>query len=50
MKRRVCALHNTRLGFAIPCIVPSDCAKLVIVLRERYEGKIGGRLAATNMP
>jgi hypothetical protein len=27
--------------------VPSDCANLVIVLRERYEGKIGGWLAAT---
>ena len=29
--------------------VPSDCAKPVIVLRERYEGKIGGWLAATGM-
>jgi len=29
--------------------VPSDCAKPVIVLRERYEGKIGGWLAATSM-
>ena len=27
--------------------VPSDCATPVIVLRERYEGKIGGWLAAT---
>lgn len=27
--------------------VPSDCANPVIVLRERYEGKIGGWLAAT---
>jgi hypothetical protein len=27
--------------------VPSDCASPVIVLRERYEGKIGGWLAAT---
>jgi hypothetical protein len=27
--------------------VPGDCAKPVIVLRERYEGKIGGWLAAT---
>ena len=30
--------------------VPSDCAKPVIVLRERYEGKIGGWLAATSVP
>src|SRR5262245_11470669 len=30
--------------------VPSDCTKPVIVLRERYEGKIGGWLAATSMP
>lgn len=30
--------------------VPNDCAKPVIVLRERYEGKIGGWLAATSMP
>ena len=29
--------------------VPSDCAKPVVVLRERYEGKIGGWLAATSM-
>ena len=29
--------------------VPSDCTKPVIVLRERYEGKIGGWLAATAM-
>jgi hypothetical protein len=29
--------------------VPSDCTKPVIVLRERYEGKIGGWLAATSM-
>ena len=28
--------------------VPSDCANPVIVLRERYEGKIGGWLAATH--
>jgi hypothetical protein len=27
--------------------VPRDCANPVIVLRERYEGKIGGWLAAT---
>jgi hypothetical protein len=27
--------------------VPSDCANPVIVLRERYEGKVGGWLAAT---
>ena len=27
--------------------VPSDCATPVIVLRERYEGKIRGWLAAT---
>ena len=27
--------------------VPTDCANPVIVLRERYEGKIGGWLAAT---
>jgi hypothetical protein len=27
--------------------VPSDCANPVIVLRERYQGKIGGWLAAT---
>ena len=27
--------------------VPSDCVNPVIVLRERYEGKIGGWLAAT---
>jgi hypothetical protein len=30
--------------------VPNDCAKPVIVLRERYEGKIGGWLATTSMP
>jgi len=29
--------------------VPGDCAKPVVVLRERYEGKIGGWLAATSM-
>lgn len=29
--------------------VPGDCAKPVIVLRERYEGKIGGWLAATGI-
>jgi hypothetical protein len=29
--------------------VPPDCAAPVIVLRERYEGKIGGWLAATKM-
>ncbi len=29
--------------------VPGDCVKPVIVLRERYEGKIGGWLAATSM-
>jgi hypothetical protein len=29
--------------------VPGDCASPVIVLRERYEGKIGGWLAATSM-
>ena len=29
--------------------VPSSCAAPVIVLRERYEGKIGGWLAATSM-
>src|SRR5262249_55600512 len=27
--------------------VPSDCAKPVVALRERYEGKIGGWLAAS---
>jgi hypothetical protein len=27
--------------------VPADCANPVIVLRERYEGKVGGWLAAT---
>jgi hypothetical protein len=27
--------------------LPGDCANPVIVLRERYEGKIGGWLAAT---
>jgi hypothetical protein len=27
--------------------VPSDCANPVVILRERYEGKIGGWLAAT---
>ena len=27
--------------------VPSDCVSPVIVLRERYEGKVGGWLAAT---
>jgi hypothetical protein len=27
--------------------VPSDCATPVVILRERYEGKIGGWLAAT---
>jgi hypothetical protein len=27
--------------------VPGDCANLVIVVRERYQGKIGGWLAAT---
>ena len=29
--------------------VPGDCMKPVIVLRERYEGKVGGWLAATAM-
>jgi hypothetical protein len=29
--------------------VPSDCAKPVIVLRERYQGKVAGWLAATAM-
>jgi hypothetical protein len=29
--------------------VPADCALPVIVLRERYEGKIGGWLAATKI-
>ena len=29
--------------------VPADCMSPVIVLRERYEGKIGGWLAATGM-
>lgn len=29
--------------------VPGDCTNPVIVLRERYEGKIGGWLAATAM-
>jgi hypothetical protein len=29
--------------------VPADCSKPVIALRERYEGKIGGWLAATGM-
>jgi hypothetical protein len=29
--------------------VPSDCMSPVIVLRERYEGKVGGWLAATSM-
>jgi hypothetical protein len=29
--------------------VPSNCSHPVIVLRERYEGKIGGWLAATSM-
>jgi hypothetical protein len=29
--------------------LPGDCMKPVIVLRERYEGKIGGWLAATGM-
>ncbi len=28
--------------------VPSDCMSPVIVLRERYEGKVGGWLAATS--
>ena len=28
--------------------VPSDCKSPVIVLRERYQGKIGGWLAATS--
>jgi len=27
--------------------VPSDCANPVVILRERYEGKIGGWLAAS---
>ena len=27
--------------------VPSDCESPVVALRERYEGKIGGWLAAT---
>jgi hypothetical protein len=27
--------------------IPSDCASPVVILRERYEGKIGGWLAAT---
>jgi len=27
--------------------VPSDCANPVVILRERYEGNIGGWLAAT---
>ena len=29
--------------------VPGDCVNPVIVLRERYEGKVGGWLAATSM-
>jgi hypothetical protein len=29
--------------------VPADCMSPIIVLRERYEGKIGGWLAATGM-
>jgi hypothetical protein len=29
--------------------VPSDCASPVIVLRERYEGKVSGWLAATKI-
>jgi hypothetical protein len=29
--------------------VPSDCANPIIVLRERYEGKVKGWLAATKM-
>ena len=29
--------------------VPADCMSPVIVLRERYEGKVGGWLAATSM-
>lgn len=29
--------------------VPGDCATPIIVLRERYEGKVGGWLAATSM-
>ena len=29
--------------------VPADCTKPVIVLRERYQGKIGGWLATTGM-
>ena len=29
--------------------LPADCAAPIIVLRERYEGKIGGWLAATKM-
>jgi hypothetical protein len=27
--------------------VPADCTKPIIALRERYQGKIGGWLAAT---
>ena len=29
--------------------MPSDCASPIVVLRERYQGKIGGWLAATGM-
>ncbi len=29
--------------------VPAECANPIIVLRERYEGKVGGWLAATKM-
>jgi hypothetical protein len=29
--------------------VPTECMSPVIVLRERYEGKVGGWLAATSM-
>jgi len=30
--------------------IPADCTSPVIVVRERYEGKIGGWLATTKMP
>lgn len=33
--------------FAGKLSVPKDCASPVVVVRERYEGKIGGWLAAT---
>jgi hypothetical protein len=33
--------------FAGKLSVPADCASPVVVVRERYEGKIGGWLAAT---